>query len=89
MKKSRYTEGQIAFALKQAATGTPVAEMLRQMGGAGQGSDDAYHWCKNGAGVSERTFYRWMRLYGRLGTHELRRLKQLEDENRKLRQIRG
>ncbi len=27
MKKSRYTEEQIAFALKQAETGTPVAEV--------------------------------------------------------------
>ena len=41
VKKSRYTEEQIAFALKQAETGTPVAEVLRRMGGAGQGSDDA------------------------------------------------
>ncbi|MFN7102827.1 MAG: transposase, partial [Pseudorhizobium sp.] len=29
MKKSRYTEEQIAFALKQAETGTPVAEVIR------------------------------------------------------------
>ena len=32
MKKSRYTEEQTAFALKQAETGTPVAEVLRRMG---------------------------------------------------------
>lgn len=31
MKKSRFTEEQIAFALKQAETGTPVAEVLRRM----------------------------------------------------------
>lgn len=31
MKKSRYTEGQISFALKQAETGTPVAEVIRRM----------------------------------------------------------
>ena len=35
MKKSRYTEEQIAFALKQAETGTPVAEVLRRMGDLG------------------------------------------------------
>ncbi len=69
MKKSRYTEEQIAFALKQAETGTPVAEVLRRMG------------------ISEQTFYRWKKLYGGLGTGELRRLKQLEDENRKLKQL--
>ena len=32
MKKSRYTEGQIAFAMKQAGTATPMAEVIRQMG---------------------------------------------------------
>ena len=69
MKKSRYTEEQIAFALKQAEAGTPVAEVIRRMG------------------ISEQTFYRWKKLYGGLGTGELRRLKQLEDENRKLKQL--
>lgn len=69
MKKSRFTEEQIAFALKQAETGTPVAEVLRRMG------------------ISEQTFYRWKKLYGGLVTGELRRLKQLKDENRKLKQL--
>ena len=69
MKKSRFTEEQIAYALKQAETGTPVAEVLRRMG------------------ISEQTFYRWKKLYGGLGTGELRRLKQLEEENRKLKQL--
>lgn len=32
MKKSRYTEEQIAYALRQAGTGTPVAEVIRRMG---------------------------------------------------------
>jgi hypothetical protein len=32
VKKSRYTEEQIAYALKQAVTGTPVAEVLRRVG---------------------------------------------------------
>jgi len=69
VKKSRYTEEQIAYALKQAETGTPVAEVLRRMG------------------ISEQTFYRWKKPYGGLGVGELRRLKQLEDENRKLKQL--
>jgi putative transposase len=69
VKKSRYSEEQISYALKQAATGTPVAEVLRRMG------------------ISEQTFYRWKKLYGGLGVGELRRLRQLEDENRKLKQL--
>ena len=32
MKKTRYTDEQIAFALRQAETGTPVQEMIRKMG---------------------------------------------------------
>ena len=69
MKKSRFTEEQISFALKQAETGTPVTAVLRRVG------------------ISEQPFYRWKKLYGGLGTGELRRLKQLEDENRKLEQL--
>ena len=64
MKKSRYTEEQIAYALRQAETGTPVAEVIRRMG------------------ISEQTYYRWKKVYGGLGVGELRRVKQLEDENR-------
>ena len=69
MKRSRYTDEQIAFALKQAETGTPVAEVIRRMG------------------ISEQTFYRWKKVYRGLGFGELRRLKQLEDENRQLKQL--
>jgi len=36
---------------------------------------------------SEQTFDRWKKLYGGLGTGELRRLKQLEKENRKVKQL--
>jgi putative transposase len=32
VKKSRFTDEQIAFALKQAETGTPVMEVPRRMG---------------------------------------------------------
>ena len=69
MRKSRYTEEQIAFAMRQAETGTPVKEVLLKMG------------------ISEQTFYRWKRLYGGLGPSEVRRLKQLEEENRRLKQM--
>ena len=67
--KSKYTDEQIAFALKRAETGTPVAEVIRRIG------------------ISEQTFYRWKKVYGGLGVGELRRLKLLEEENRKLKQL--
>jgi putative transposase len=38
-------------------------------------------------GVSEQSFYRWKRKYMGMGVAELRRLKQLEEENRKLKKI--
>lgn len=69
VKKSRFTEEQIAFALKQAEVGTAVAEICRKMG------------------VSDATFYNWKKKYGGLGPSELKRLRQLEEENRKLKQL--
>ncbi len=69
MRKSRYTEEQVAFALKQAELGTSVAEVCRKMG------------------VSEATFFRWKQKYGGLGPSELRRLRQLEEENTKLKRL--
>ena len=38
-------------------------------------------------GVSEQTFYRWKAKYGGLELSEAKRLRQLEDENRKLKQL--
>ena len=43
MKKSRFTEEQIAYAMKQAETGTPVAEVIRRMGISEQ---TFYRWKK-------------------------------------------
>jgi putative transposase len=40
-------------------------------------------------GICEQTFYRWKRMYGGLGVSEVRRIKELEEENRKLKQLAG
>jgi putative transposase len=69
MKKSQFTDQQIAFALQQAETGTAVGEVCRKMG------------------VSEQTYYRWKKRYGGLMPSEVRRLKQLEEENGRLRRL--
>jgi putative transposase len=69
MKKSRYTEEQIAYVLRQAESGTPVADVCR------------------GLGISEATFYVWKKKYASLGVTELRKLKQLEDENARLKRL--
>lgn len=38
-------------------------------------------------GMSKETFYRWRRMYGGLEVGETRRLKALEEENRRLKQV--
>ena len=38
-------------------------------------------------GVSEQSFYRWKRKYDGMSVAELRRLRQLEEENRKLKKL--
>ena len=48
MRKSRFTEQQISYALKQAQTGTPVAEVIRKMGITEQ---TFYRWKKQYGGM--------------------------------------
>ena len=74
MKKKRFTEEQIAYALAEESTGQTIAEICRKLG------------------VSEQTFYRWKKKkmkkkFGSMGVAEVRRLKQLEDENAKLKRL--
>jgi len=37
--------------------------------------------------ISEQTYYRWKAKYGGMDSSEAKRLKQLEDENRKLKHV--
>jgi putative transposase len=69
MKLSRFSEEQIAYALRQVEGGTPPADICRQLG------------------VSEATFYIWKKEYAPLGVGEVRRLRQLEEENTRLKQV--
>jgi len=66
MRKSKFSEEQIAYALRQVEAGTPVADVCGQIG------------------VSEATFHPWKQKFAHLGVNELRRMRQLEDENRRL-----
>jgi putative transposase len=38
-------------------------------------------------GISDATYYNWKAKYGGMTTSEMRRLRQLEDENRRLKQL--
>ncbi len=40
-------------------------------------------------GIAPQTFHRWKKQYGGVGIPEIRRMKQLEEENRKLKQLAG
>jgi len=66
MKRSKFSEEQIVYAIRQAEAGTPVGDLCRQLG------------------VSDATFYVWKKKYAHLGVSELRRLRQLEEENSRL-----
>jgi putative transposase len=69
MRKSRFSEQQIGFVLRQAEEGTAVAEVCRK------------------AGISEASFYNWRKKYGGLMPSEMRRLKQLDEENVRLKKL--
>jgi len=69
MKLSRYTEEQVAYALRQAEAGTPVGDVCRQLG------------------IAEATFYVWKKKLAGLGVGELRKVRQLEEENSRLKRV--
>ena len=69
MPKKGHSEEQILRALRQAESGTKVAELCRRHG------------------ISDATFYTWRSKYGGLEISEMRRLRQLEEENRRLKSI--
>jgi putative transposase len=66
MKKSKFTEEQVASAPRQAEAGTPVEQVCRKLG------------------ISQATFFRRKERCGGMGTAESRRLRRLEEEDRKL-----
>jgi putative transposase len=69
MRRSRYSDEQISYALRQAEGGTAIADVCR------------------GLGISEATFYIWKKKYANLGGTEIRELRQLREENAKLKHL--
>ncbi len=69
MKQSKFSEGQVVHALKQAEAGVPVPELMRKYG------------------ISRATFYAWRKKYGGLDASEMRRMKELEAENKRLKAL--
>jgi putative transposase len=69
MKRSRFSEQQIAFILRQAEEGVTVEEVCRK------------------AGIGEATYYNWRKKFAGLMPSEMRRLRQLEEENQRLKKL--
>ena len=69
MKRKRYSNEQIVYALRQVESGDSAAEMCRKMG------------------VSQATFYNWKKRFGGMGVSEVRELRQLREENNKLKKL--
>lgn len=69
MKRSKFSEEQIVYAIRQAESGTPIGDLCRQYG------------------IVEQTFYAWKKKYAHLGVTELHRLRQLEEENSRLKRL--
>ena len=69
MKKTRFSDEQIAYAIKKVESGDSVASVCRSIG------------------VSPQTYYSWKRRFDGMGFTELRKLRQLEEENNKLKRL--
>lgn len=68
---------------KSRSTTEQIVQALRR---ADTGTTPVVEICRK-LGVTETTFYRWKKQYGGLDTHELRELKQLREENLKLKRV--
>lgn len=69
MRKSKFSESQIAEILKEAEAGAPVADVARKHG------------------ISAATFYAWRSKYGGMSVSDMQRLRELEQENARLKRM--
>jgi len=67
---------------KSRFTESQIVSILKESAAGKTGKD----LCRE-HGVSEATFYKWKKKYGGMGTPQLRKLRDLEDENRKLKRM--
>lgn len=72
-KGKRHTPEQIVRLLRDVEAGRAAGRHIGQI-------------CQE-IGISEKTYYRWKQLYGGMTTVELKRLKELEAENLRLKKL--
>ena len=68
--------------MKRQFTNEQIIYTLRQA----EGGTSVAEVCRK-TGITEQTFYRWKRKFAGMGVAELARLRQLEDENKKLKSL--
>jgi putative transposase len=69
MRKSKFSESQIAEILKEAESGMAVSDLARKHG------------------ISAATFYQWRSRYGGMAVSDMQRLRELEQENGRLKKM--
>lgn len=69
MRKSKFSDAQMAAAVRSTETGEAVGRVARRYG------------------VSEATLYNWKKRYGGMEVGDIRRIRQLEEETKKLKQL--
>jgi putative transposase len=69
MRKSKFSESQIAGILQEAEAGMAVAEVARKHS------------------ISAATFYQWRSKYGGMSVSDMQRLRELEQENARLKRM--
>jgi len=84
VKTSRFSESQIVAILREAeATEATVAAILREA----EATEATVAAICHAHGISENTFYRWRKRYGSMEISEVRRLRELEGENARLKRL--
>ena len=73
MAKKTFTPEQILFKLREVEVRVGQGETVASV-------------CRS-IGVTEQTYYRWRKQYGGMGTEQLKRLKELEKENARLKRV--
>ncbi len=68
--------------MKKQFTNEQIIYTLRQV----EGGNSVAEVCRK-TGITEQTFYRWKKKFAGMGVAELARLRQLEDENKKLKSL--
>jgi putative transposase len=77
-----YTDEEDTKMPRKGHTEEQILQALRQA----EGGEKAAEICRK-LGISEQTFYTWKRKYSGMGLSELRELRQLREENGKLKKL--